>query len=156
MEDWISAHWFDLVQTIGIVGGLIFTAHAIRRDERARRITNMIAVNERYSQIWQEFYQRPELSRILKKDVDLSRAPVSDEEWLFVKMLLLHLDTVRRATEAKVFVRIQGLQRDIQEFLALPIPKTVWEKIMPFQDKGFVRFIESCLNADNLLKSAIR
>ena len=135
----------DLAQTVGIIGGLLFTAHAIRRDEKARAITNTIAINEQYSQIWHEFYERPELARILKRDVDLNQQPVSNDETLFVKTLLLHLDTVHRAMEAGLFIKIKGLQSDIRFFLSLPIPKAVWEKIKPFQDGEFVTFVENCL-----------
>ena len=141
----MAEHWFDLAQTVGIVGGLLFTAHAIRRDEKARTITNTIAVNEQYSHIWREFYERPELARILNKDVDLIKQPVSNDEALFVKTLLLHLDVVRRTMKAGIFVKIQGLQKDVRDFFTLPIPKTVWEKIKPFQDGDFVAFVESCL-----------
>jgi hypothetical protein len=143
--NWLAEHGFDLIQTVGIVGGLLFTAHAIRKDERARKIGNTIALNEQYTQIWHEFYERPALSRILKKDVDLNKQPVSDEETLFVKTLILHLDTVRRAMKAGIFTKIQGLQNDIRDFFALPIPKIVWEKIKPFQDGDFVAFVENCL-----------
>jgi hypothetical protein len=142
---WLAEHWLDLAQTVGIIGGLVFTAHALRRDEKARAITNTITVNEQYSHIWHEFYECPELARILKKDVDLNRQPVSNDEALFVKTLLLHLDVVRRTMEAGIFVKIQGLQKDIRDFFTLPIPKSVWEKIKPFQDRDFVIFVESCL-----------
>ena len=146
MEAWLAENWFDLAQTVGIIGGLLFTAHAIRRDERARAITNTIAVNEQYSQIWHEFYERPELARILEKNADLNQKPVSNDEALFVKTLLLHLDVVRRTMKAGIFVKIQGLQKDIRDFLTLPIPNAVWNKIKPFQDRDFVAFVESCLN----------
>src|SRR5579871_6256789 len=138
---WISEHWFDLAQTAGIVGGLLFTAFAIRKDDKARTITNTIAVNEQYSRIWHEFYVRPELARILKKDVDLDKQPVSNDEGLFVKTLLLHLDVVRRTMKARIFVKIQGLRSDVREFFELPIPKSVWEKLKPFQYDAFVAFI---------------
>jgi len=142
---WLAEHWLDLVQTIGIIGGLVFTAFALRRDEKARTITNTIAINEQYSRIWHDFYEHPELARILQKNVDLNQQPISNDEALFVKTLFLHLDVVRRTMEAGIFVKIQGLQKDIQEFFTLPIPKAVWEKIKPFQDGDFVTFIESAL-----------
>ena len=145
---WLAENWLNLAQTIGIVGGLVFTAHALRRDEKARTITNTIAVNEQYSRIWHEFYERPELARILKKDVDLNKQPVSNDEALFVKTLLLHLDVVRRTMKAGIFVKIQGLQKDIRDFFTLPIPKSVWETIKPFQDGDFVAFVESCLTGN--------
>ena len=51
----------------------------------------------------------------------------------------------RRATEAGVFVEIERLQKDVQAFFAFPIPRTIWDKIKPFQDEDFVEFIERCL-----------
>jgi hypothetical protein len=143
--NWIPQHYFDLFQTVGIVGGLLLTAYAVRKDERARKITNLIALNERHDYIWSKFYDRPELARILKKDVDLNRQPISDEEWLFAKMLIIHLDTVRRAVKAGMFIEIKGIKSDVREFLRLPIPKMVWEKIRPFQDEDFVEFVETTL-----------
>jgi len=144
-SQWIGQHWFDLVQSAGIIASLLFSAYTIRKDERARRIGNLIAVNEDYRHIWREFYDRPELSRVLKRDADLNKEPISAEEWLFVKMLILHLDTVRRAMKARMFVKIEGLQQDVRELFALPIPKAVWEKIKSFQDADFVSFIEMAL-----------
>jgi hypothetical protein len=145
MEAWLSEHWFDLAQTAGIIGGLLFTAIEIRRDEKARTITNLIAIHEQYSRIWHEFYEHPELERILKTEVDLNQQPVSNKEALFVKTLLLHLDVVHRTMKAGIFVEIQGLQKDIRDFLSLPIPKAVWLKIKPYQVGDFVDFVESAL-----------
>jgi hypothetical protein len=145
VSNWLAGNWLDLAQTVGIIGGLLFTAHAIRRDERARQITNLLAVSEQSASIWTKLSERSQLSRILKMDVDLSKQHVSDEEWAFIKTLLLHLDTVRRATEAGLFIKIEGLQSDVRFFLSLPIPKAVWEKIKPFQDDDFVAFVENCL-----------
>ena len=142
---WFTTHWFDLLQTVGIVGGLLLAAYTTRRDERARQITNMLAVNERYVSVWGKLSEQPQLARILKPDVDLDKNPVSDEELVFVKTLLLHLDTVRRAAEAGLFVKIKGLKSDIRSFLSLPIPKAVWNKIKQFQDEDFVKFVESAL-----------
>lgn len=144
---WIGRFWFELIQSAGIVGSLLFSAYTTRKDERARRVANLMTVNDEYRHIWRELYDRPRLSRVLKRDVDLSREPISDEEWLFVKMLILHLDTVRRAMKARMFVKIEGLRQDVRELFALPIPKAVWDKIKPFQDRDFVAFIEGCLAA---------
>jgi hypothetical protein len=144
-SQWIGQHWFDLLQSAGIIGSLLLTAHTLRKDGQARTVSNTIAINEQYSRIWHEFYERPALSRILKKDVDLNRQPVSDEEARFVKTLILHLDTVRRTMAAGIFTEIQGLRKDIRDFFTLPIPKAVWEKIKPFQDRDFVAFVESAL-----------
>jgi hypothetical protein len=143
--DWLLGHWFDFIETVGVVGSLLFTAHTVRKDERARQITNMLTISDRNIVIWSKLFDHPQLSRILKMDMDLDKEPVTDEESVFIKMLLLHLDTVRRAMDAGLFVTINGLQSDIRFFLSLPIPKAVWEKIKPFQDQEFVKFVETAL-----------
>jgi hypothetical protein len=47
--------------------------------------------------------------------------------------------------KARMFVKLEGLQTDVKEFFASPIPRAVWERMKPLQDAGFVRFVESCL-----------
>lgn len=140
---WFQEHWFDLFQTVGIIGSLLFTGYTTQKDERARRIGNSIAINEQYREIWKELYVRPELSRVLSDHVELDKQPVSAEEELFVHMLILHLGTVYRAIKEGMFVKLEGLQKDVGEFFALPIPKAVWKKAKPLQDRDFVEFIES-------------
>ena len=85
------------------------------------------------------------MSRVLQKDVDLKSKPVTDQEWLFVKMLILHLDTVRRAMNAGLFVEIKGLESDVREFFSLPVPQAVWHTVKPLQNKDFAAFIDSAL-----------
>jgi len=79
---------------------------------------------------------------VLAKDVNVAQMPVSREEELFVTTLILHLSTVYRAMKHGEFVKLEGLQKDVAEFFALPIPEAVWKKIKPLQDRNFVRFIE--------------
>ena len=85
------------------------------------------------------------MSRVLQKDVDLKSKPVTDQEWLFVKMLILHLDTVRRAMNAGLFVEIKGLESDVREFFSLPVPQAVWHIVKPLQNKDFAAYIDSAL-----------
>jgi hypothetical protein len=142
---WIGGHWFDLLQTAGIIGGLIFTAYSSRKDDGSRKIANLIAIKQQYREIWKELYDRPELARVLEHWVDLKAQPTSLQEWLFVKLLILHLDTVYHAMEADMFVSLEGLQKDIKEFFSAPIPRSVWEKLKPFQDKDFVQLVEASM-----------
>ena len=139
---WFQEHWFDLFQTIGIIGGLFFSGFAIWRDDQSRKISNLIEINRQYQDIWKELYDRPELSRILDVNTDIKTKPVTEKESLFVNMLILHLDTVYRSTKAGLAVHFEGLQKDIAEFFKLPIPKTVWEQMKGFHNQDFVRFVE--------------
>ena len=142
---WIGQQWFALLQTVGILGGLLFTALTLRKDERARQISNSIAITEQHRQIWKELYLFPELSRVLLKERNLVREPASQQEELFVRTLIVHLSTAFRAMKHDEFVRLEGLERDVRSFFSLPVPKAVWRKVQPFHDKDFANFVEAQL-----------
>ena len=140
---WLEQNWFSSIQITGILGGLLFTAVNFRTDAQARRVSNLIAITQHQREIWTHLYTRPELARVLAKAVNLKSAPVTDAEELFVNFLILHLNTAYHAMRVGMFVKPEGLQRDIQMFFSLPIPKAVWETIKQFQDEDFVRFVET-------------
>ena len=110
---------------------------------QARRIGNLIAITQHQREIWTHLYTRPELVRVLAKAVNLKSAPVTDAEELFVNFLILHLNSAYHAMQTGMFMKPEGLQRDIQMFFSLPIPKAVWETTKQFQDEDFVRFVET-------------
>jgi hypothetical protein len=145
---WAEQHWFDLLQTVGIVSGFAFTAYELRKEDRSRKISNLIAIKAENREIWKEVYNRPQLARVLETDVDLTKEPISIEEHLFVKLLILHLDTVHRMMKTKMFVKLEGLQKDVAEFFSAPIPRAIWEKMKPLQDDDFVKFVEQHLQAN--------
>ncbi len=70
---------------------------------------------------------------------------ISIGEELFVTTIIAHLSTVFRAMKQGEFVKLEGLQNDVREFFALPIPKAVWTKTKLLQNKDFAAFIESSL-----------
>jgi hypothetical protein len=146
--NWFTAHWFDLAQTAGIVGSLLFAAYTTHKDERARRIANSIAMNDQYRQIWKEIYDHPKLARVLQNDADVEKEPVSVEEERFVTTLILNLGTAFRAMKYGEFVTLEGLEKDVRGFLSLPIPKMLWKKLKPLQDGNFAEFIEKCLTSN--------
>ena len=139
---WIREHGFDLVGVVGIIASLGFTALSFRKDERSRRIGNLLALTSAHRDIWSQLFSRPELARILETDPDLIRTPVTNEEALFVTFLLLHLNATWQAMEEGVFRPRQAVARDIRWFFSRPIPRSVWEKSKAFQDADFVRFVE--------------
>jgi hypothetical protein len=144
MGAWISEHWFDLLQTVGIVASLLLAAYTTWKDDRARKITNSIAINDQHRKIWKDIYEHPELARVLDMEADAKDISVGEE--LFVTTIVAHLSTVFRAMKDGEFVKLEGLQNDVREFFLLPIPKAVWAKIKPFQDGHFIAFVESCLH----------
>jgi hypothetical protein len=41
-----SQNWFTFLQSLGIIGGLLFTRFSLRTDARVRRIGNLITITD--------------------------------------------------------------------------------------------------------------
>jgi hypothetical protein len=54
---------------------------------------------------------------------------------------------VYRAMKEGMFVQVEGMREDIKELFLLPIPKSVWKRIGPLQERDFARFVDACLDA---------
>lgn len=143
--NWVQDNWFLLLQSLGIIGGLIFTGSALQADAAARRVQNLFTLTKQHRQIWSMLYDRPQLRRVLDPAVDLDEAPVTQDEDLFVRFLIIHLSNSHLAIEAGTFSSPEGLKQDIASFFSLPIPKAVWKRAREIQDKAFVSFVEAAL-----------
>lgn len=141
--NWFAQSWLDLLQSVGIVSSLLFGAYSIWREERGRQVGHLLSVIGQHRDIWKELYQRPELARVLHPEVNLQQSPISVQEELFVKLLIQQLGGVHQALRARMFVDLEGLQKDVRAFFAAPIPKAVWEKYRSLQNEAFVRFVEA-------------
>ena len=60
---WIAENWIVMLNAIGVVGGLLFAAFAVRAEARIRRIANLLTITTNHREIWVELYDRPELAR---------------------------------------------------------------------------------------------
>jgi len=143
--DWLSHNWFTLLQSLGIVGGLFFTGTALMIDARVRRVGNSFEITKQHREIWSHLFSKPSLARVLDASADVARQPITQEEELFVQMLLLHLANAHQASNARMVVAPQGLQADVAAFFSLPIPNAVWQTNQIFQDSEFVEFVESLM-----------
>jgi len=143
----VQAHWFELLQSAGIVGSLALTAIALRRDAESRRVTNLLELTKQHREIWTTLYERPEFNRIMEAEAK-DRAATPEEE-MFVHSLILHLNAAYHAMKDKLFLPPEGLQKDIQRFFAKPIPKRIWKQTKELHDHDFVRFVESCLDVQD-------
>jgi len=142
---WISQNWFSIFSTIGIIGGLWFTGISLRSEAKTRRIANLLTLTQNQRELWEVFYQNVQLTRILDPSADIASLPVNHGEEVYTSALIQHLSSAYRAMQSDLTIKPEGLRRDVHEFFQLPIPKSVWERIKPFQDKDFVVFVESCL-----------
>lgn len=144
---WFETNWFALLQTGGIVAGLLFTGYAASRDNRSRKIENLLSIHDSHRTIWLQIFDDPQLLRILKPNARLAQKPVTLEERIFVNLIILHLTGVLAAMRLKVMEKPAGLDRDLKEFFALPIPAEVWKVTLQYRDLPTRNYVES-LNAD--------
>jgi hypothetical protein len=141
----LGAHWIEIVQTLIFVAGFFVTIHTIREETKERKIQNLFALTEAHRDIWSRLYDKPELNRILRHEVDVAKEPPTDEEELFVQMLILHLRTSYKARQMGMGFDDGAVSEDIRQFFGLPIPQAVWQKMKIYQDSQFLEFVESSL-----------
>ena len=146
MAEWLIANWFTLLSAVGVIGGLFFTAFSLRSETKTRRIGNLLAITANHRELWEECIRRPELGRVLDASPDLAKQPITRAEELFVTMVVLHISSVYHALNDELVVKLEGLRRDVAQFLSLPIPRTIWEKVKALQNDDFVSFVEACQN----------
>ena len=143
---WLTDNAFELLNALGIVGGLLFTAHSLRSETKTRRVANLLALTEAHRNIWKEHFKNPDLVRVLVPIVALSKEPITNEEEIFVNLVIQHLSVVYHTMRDELIIKPEGLRRDVASFFSLPIPKTIWDKLKVAQNDDFVLFVDSCRN----------
>ena len=139
---WIEDNWFTLLQGVGIVGGLLFTAVSIRRDTKARRVSDLLTLTEHHRDLWSEVHRRPDLSRVLDSEADLVAKPITAAEEKFLFVAIVHFHTGWQLAREASLLTLDVLAADAHWFFNLPIPRAVWEQAKGDRDPLFVRFVE--------------
>jgi hypothetical protein len=146
IEAWFADNAVNLLTAIGIIGSLWFTALSFRAETKTRRVANLINITGSHREVWKLFFNAPELTRVFDSRADISKHPVSQKEEIFVNMVIAHISTVFYAIQNDLVVKQEGVRRDVAQFLSLPIPRAIWEKIKIIQNDDFAAFVESCRN----------
>lgn len=141
---WISEHF--TFQGVGIIAGLCLTAFTIYVDAKVRKVEILFNITQQQRFIWWKMLDMPKLKRIMSKTPDLQKHPITEDEWLYVNSLILHLSAVMFATRQKIFPKPPGQDVDIREFFSLPIPHAVWQDAKKFREISDIKYIESMLN----------
>lgn len=139
---WLSENWFSALQGIGIIGGIAFAAVSLRRETRARRLTDLLTLTSQHRDLWSEVHRRPELSRVLDPRADLLAQPVTKEEENFLLVVIVHFNTGWHLARENTFLSLDVLAQDARSFFSLPIPHAVWHETKRSRDPKFVEFIE--------------
>jgi hypothetical protein len=148
MENWFAENWFNLISAVGIVGSLLFTAVSLRSETKTRRIGSLLALTDSHRELWAQIFEHPELARVLDAEANLSKQAMTLEESLYVGLAIQHLGSAFQAMKGGIVIRQDGLCDDVRAFFSLPIPKTVWASTKKLQNGDFVKFVESCLEAE--------
>ena len=137
--------WFTIIQSIGIISGLIFTAYALLSTRKGQRVATLLQITQYHREIWGRLFDFPELQRVLDPKVDIKHHEITAREKLFVSLIILHLSCVLEAASAGIMVPLEQLQKDIQDFFSLPIPKQVWADMRKYQNQNLIGFVEQSL-----------
>lgn len=143
---WFSENAFNLIGVVGVICSLCFTAFSLRSETKTRRISNLLVVTANHREVWNTFLTHKELARVRDAMANPVTQPVTDSERIFVNMVIQHLNSVYRAMNDQLFVKLEGWRRDVAEFFSLPIPSDVWEKVKATQNDDFVAFVDGCHN----------
>ena len=73
--------------------------------------------------------------------------PLTIEEDLFMRRVILHFETGWRIEKIRNRGELSLLSRDIGEFFSLPLPRAVWEKTKEFRNRQYVKFVERALGS---------
>jgi hypothetical protein len=139
----ITRNWIDILQSFGIIAGLLTSAYTIHKGAQAQRVQNLFTLTSNHREIWREVVKKPELARVLETSPDLDRKPITAAERLFVLFLILHLASSFEARKHGLGLAEEGLRADIQQFFAHPIAREVWTETKSFQAGDFVAFVDS-------------
>jgi len=142
---WLRENWFILLQSAGIIGGMLFTALSIRQATTARRVSDLLTLTEQHRELWNEVYRRAELSRIFASTIDLIANPVTVAEERFLNEVVVHFTTGWQLARKKSLITMEALKADLRSFFELPLPRAVWQQTKDSRDPEFVRFVQKCL-----------
>lgn len=138
----LGAYWFQLLQSVGIVGGLLLNARAQRAAAKAQRVTTSFQLTKYQRDLYETLSSRSDLIRFFQDRVDLATAPLTDPELRFTVSAILHLELAFEAVKAGM-VRIEGLNADAARFINRSIPTAVWLEVRQVQNRDFRDWLDS-------------
>lgn len=136
---WVSMNWFALLQTLGIVGGLLLVVVQIRASTRQRESESLVEIYDINRQLLSLGFSHPQLFAILEdaKDVD----PVWERFYLQLwlnQLSLIHLYLKRSVFDHELQ---DFLQREIADFMTLTNVQKHWQQRGAFYPASFKKLV---------------
>ena len=142
---WLDQNWFNLAQTLGIVGGGVVATLTLRRELRARRMGDYLTMVSQHRDLWSEVHRRPDLARLFEAEIDLVAAPITVAEEEYLNLVIDHFHTGWLLATNRIVLKAEVLAADAREFFSLPLPRRIWDKTRRERDPLFVQFVEDAL-----------
>ena len=140
---WWGSHWHEVLEAVGIVGGLLFTGVTLRHDLQARKIAEYLTQATEHRRLWSHLHRRPGLSCVLEPNRDLNQEPLRPGERRFLELVVTHFHTGWLiAQSGHSLVPMAVLATDAGYFFALPAPAAVWSEVRPMHQPEFVAFVD--------------
>ena len=140
-----------LIQSIGIVAGIMVGVGSIwlgirvsRASTHATRDNALLTVTASHREIWRRYSEAPALRHALDWEADPNLMTEEEQQWL--RELILHLAASFEAGRLGVLPAAEGLDADVMQLMAKPLPRAVWRQLRPFQNKTFADYIDARLD----------
>jgi hypothetical protein len=142
-QDWISANWLDLLQTVGV-----FVAVAeLRANTKARKLANLFTLTDAHSRLWKSVGRDSRLKAILEPNRSMATHPLTLAEKEHLNRQILHVKLGYEALKNGLPVNPHAVNTDIREFFSLPAVASFWNEAKPYHDRKFVSLIDQNIAA---------
>ena len=140
---WLNENWFSLIQSIGIVAGLLFTGVTLKHDLRARRVSQYLTLATQHRHLWSALYRHPKLARLMDPKRDIAKEPVTKSEQAYLKLVFVHFHTGWIVAREGSLTPLSTLASDAAVFFNLPAPADAWTAEKNGFESTFVLFMEN-------------
>ena len=114
-----------------------------RATYRAAQIKTLLDITSSHRDVWRQYASRPELANALSWDAEPDVMSEDEQQWL--RELILHIAASFEAGRLGVLPSFDGIDDDVRQLMAKPLPRAVWRQMRPYQNRVFRDFIEARL-----------
>jgi hypothetical protein len=144
---WLNQNWFNLIQTLGILGSIWLTIASLRRETRARKLGDYLTLAGQHRELWSEAHRRPDLARIFQSELDLVAKPISVAEEEFLRLVIVHFSSGWLLARDDFVISLEVIAADVRGFFSLPLPRAIFERARESTDPAFVAFVDQALRS---------
>src|SRR5262245_52353527 len=105
---------------------MLFTALSLRRESKSRCLWNLLALKQEHRELWNAIHSRPDFARVLQDDVDLVAAPITNDEEIFLRQVIVHAATAWELVRDGTPLSLEAFRADVAQFFSLPLPCFAW------------------------------